>query len=115
MYATSLTPDAAVDEICVRLIQTWESSRRPGAELQKKGTNSLTITGCDVYVHGGIYLCGGVGRDALNCHPKATNKKQNILTRWSLRVRVVERRVSCMGRGRRTIGERKTAVISWAN
>jgi len=40
-----------------------------------------------VYVHSGIYLCGGVGRGALNCHPKATNKKQNILTRWSLRVR----------------------------
>ena len=39
-----------------------------------------------MYVHGGIYLCG-VGRGALNCHPKATNKKQNILTSWSLRVR----------------------------
>jgi len=30
---------------CVQLIQIWEGSRRPGAELQKKGTNSLTITG----------------------------------------------------------------------
>lgn len=72
---------------CVQLIQIWEGSRRPGAELQKKGTNSLTITGVMCMYTVESTYAGGIGRGALNCHPKATNKKQNILTRWSLRVR----------------------------
>lgn len=84
-----IPPDVAVDGMCGNdsNLGLWESLRRRSrAELQKKGTISPTITGvmC-MYTVESTNAGDRVG--ALNCHSKATNKKQNILTKRSLRVR----------------------------
>jgi len=93
---------------CVQLIQIWEGLRRPGAELQKKGTNSLTITGAMCMYTVESTYAGGRGLPSESDEQKAKHFDEG-----PLRVRAWDK-VSNRGCGGRTMGERKTAVISCA-